>query len=138
MNQSSRKLHHRQTNLPPPTQGPTATVPTPIPIFYNDVEPSAAAHAASLLLPHVLEAFLTPTQHEGCADFPVAYVVCKNDQALTVSYQREAIEVCRSREGRKGGREAVEVVEMETGHSPFLSVPGETRDVILRAVGEVF
>ena len=53
-----------------------------------------------------------------------------------MSYQRSAIEVCRSREGRKGGREAVRVVEMESGHSPFLSVPEETREVILRAVGE--
>lgn len=63
-------------------------------------------------------------------------MLCKNDEALTVSYQRSAIEVCRSREGRIGGREGVEVVEMESGHSPFLSVPEETRDVILRAAGE--
>lgn len=63
-------------------------------------------------------------------------MLCKNDEALTVSYQRSAIEVCRSRGGRKGGREAVQVVEMESGHSPFLSVPEETREVILRAVGE--
>ena len=53
-----------------------------------------------------------------------------------MSYQRSAIEVCRSREGRKGGRETVEVVEMENGHSPFLSVPEETVEVILEAVGE--
>lgn len=141
------QIHHKsvlqrkenQPILTPPsrkTQGPTATVPTPIPIFYSDVPPSAAEHAASLLLPHVLEAFFTPTQHDGCTDFPVTYVLCTKDEALTVSYQREAIEVARSREGRKGGRESVEVVEMESGHSPFLSVPGETREVILRAVGE--
>ncbi|KAM0709919.1 hypothetical protein Q7P35_003962 [Cladosporium inversicolor] len=114
--------------------GPTATVPTPIPIFYNDVPAPLASHAASLLLPHLLEPFFTPTHHDGCADFPVTYVVCNNDQALTVNYQQSAIEVCRSREGRKGGREAVEVVEMETGHSPFLSVPEGTVKVILGAV----
>lgn len=137
-------LHHgrdlQQKQNPNPNfcqkQGPTATVPSPIPIFYNDVEPSAATHAASLLLPHVLEPFFTPTQHDGWADFPVTYVVCKNDQALTVSYQHSAIEVCRSREGRRGGREAVEVVEMESGHSPFLSVPEDTIKVIVGAVGE--
>jgi pimeloyl-ACP methyl ester carboxylesterase len=118
-------------------QGPTATVPTPIPIFYSDVPASAAEHAASLLLPHVLEAFFTPTQHDGCVDFPVTYVVCTKDEALTVSYQRSAVEVARSREGRKGGREGVEVVEMESGHSPFLSVPEETVEVILKAIGEI-
>ena len=88
-----------------------------------------------MLLPHVLEAFFTPTQHDGCADFPVTYILCTKDEALTVSYQREAIEVCKSREGRKGGQEAVEVVEMESGHSPFLSMPEETKEFILRAVG---
>ena len=62
-------------------------------------------------------------------------MLCKNDEALTVLYQREAIEVCRSREGRVGGRVGVEVVEMESGHSPFLSVPEETVEVMLRAVG---
>ena len=53
-----------------------------------------------------------------------------------MSYQRSAVEVARSREGRKGGREAVEVVEMESGHSPFLSVPEDTVKVLLGAVGE--
>ena len=134
--QSIPRTHQQSTTNLSRNQGPTATVPSPIPIFYNDVEPSAATHAASLLLPHVLEPFFTPTQHDGWADFPVTYVVCKNDQALTVSYQHSAIEVCRSREGRRGGREAVEVVEMESGHSPFLSVPEDTIKVILGAVGE--
>jgi hypothetical protein len=134
-NRSPKERERKTTSTNSKHQGPTATVPAPIPIFYSDVEPSVAEHAASLLLPHVLEAFFTPTQHDGCVDFPVTYVFCTKDKALTLSYQRSAIEVARSREGRKGGREAVEVVEMETGHSPFLSVPEETREVILRAVG---
>lgn len=125
-----------QADKEPINQGPLATIPDPIPFFYNDVEPSVAAHAASLLLPHAVEAFFTTTQHDGCAEFPVTYVVCNNDQALTVEYQQSAIEVARSREGRGGGREAVEVVTLESGHSPFLSMPEETVKVILKAAGE--
>jgi hypothetical protein len=117
-------------------QGPLATIPDPIPFFYSDVEPAAAAHAASLLLPHAIEAFFSTTQYDGCADFPVTYVVCNNDKALTVEYQHKAIEICRSRENRKGGPEAVEVVTMESGHSPFLSMPEETVKVLLSAAGE--
>lgn len=134
IDQSFPRTHQPSATNLARNQGPTATVPTPIPIFYNDVPAPLASHAASLLLPHLLEPFFTPTHHDGCADFPVTYVVCNNDQALTVNYQQSAIEVCRSREGRKGGREAVEVVEMETGHSPFLSVPEGTVKVILGAV----
>ena len=63
-------------------------------------------------------------------------MVCNDDKALTVSYQQKAVEVARSREDRKGGREGVEVVTMESGHSPFLSQPQETANVVLRAVGE--
>ena len=117
-------------------QGPIASIPDPIPFFYSDVEPAVAAHAASLLLPHAIEAFFSTTQHDGCAEFPLTYVVCNNDKALTVEYQHRAIEVCRSRENRKGGPEAVEVVTMESGHSPFLSVPEETVEVLMKAVGE--
>jgi hypothetical protein len=117
-------------------QGPIARVPDPIPFFYSDVEPDVAAHAASLLLPHAIEAFFSITQHDGCADFPVTYVVCNNDKALTVEYQHKAIDICRSRENRKGGSEAVEVVTMESGHSPFLSMPEETVQILLNAAGE--
>jgi hypothetical protein len=111
-------------------------MPISIPYFYNDVEPAAAEHAASLLLPHALEVFSSTTQHEGCAEFSITYVVCTKDKALTVTYQEKAIEVARSRENRKGGREGVEVVTMEASHSPFLSMPEETAKVILTAVGE--
>jgi hypothetical protein len=83
-----------------------------------------------------MEAFFSTTQHDGCAEFPVTYVVCNNDKALTVEFQRKQIEICRSRENRKGGPEAVEVVTMESGHSPFLSMPQETAKILEKAAGE--
>jgi hypothetical protein len=89
-----------------------------------------------LLLPHAIEAFYSTTEHDGCADFPVTYVVCKNDKALTVEFQRKMIANCRSRENRKGGPEAVEVVTMESGHSPFLSMPEETAKILVKPAGE--
>lgn len=112
-----------------------ATVPDPTPYFYSDVDPAVAAEAAALLLPHAVEAFVTTTQHDGCAEFPVTYVVCNKDNALAVDYQYEAVEVCRTRDGRKGGRDGVEVVTLESGHSPFLNMPEEAAEVVFKAAG---
>lgn len=107
----------------------------PIPFFYNDVPSPLAAHASSLLLPQAVEAFAATTQHDGCGEFRVTYVVCANDRALSVEYQKQAVEVCRSRESRLEGRDGVEVVEMQSGHSPFLSQTEEMARVLLRAAG---
>lgn len=109
------------------------TITDPIPFFYDDVPAPLAAHASSLLLPHAVESFAATTQYDGCAEFRVTYVVCNNDRALSVEYQKQAVEVCRSIEDRVGGREGVEVVEMQSGHSPFLSKTEETARVLLRA-----
>jgi hypothetical protein len=116
----------------------TATVPDPIPFFYNDVEPSLAESAAAALLPHAIEAFTMATQHDGSAEFPITYVVCNDDRALSVEAQYKFIEVCRSRESRKGGRDAVGVVTLESGHSPMLSMPEECAKIIIESVGSVY
>lgn len=117
-------------------QGDRATIADPIPIFYNDVDPTVAANAAAALLPHTIPAFIETTQHDGCAEFPVTYVVCNNDKALSVAYQHQAIEVARTREGRKGGPDGVEVVTLESGHSPFLNKPEEVAEILRNAAGE--
>jgi len=121
-------------------QGLTATVPDPIPFFYNDVETSLAESAAAALLPHAVEAFTTATQYDGSAEFPVTYVLCNDDRALSVAAQYKFIEVCRSSEGRKGGRDAVDVITcmLESGHSPMLSMPGECAKIIVESVGGVY
>jgi hypothetical protein len=119
-------------------QGSTATVPDPIPFFYNDVESALAENAAAALLPHAVEAFTTATQHDGSAEFLVTYVVCNDDRALSVAAQCKFIEVCRSRESRKGGRDAVGVVTLESGHSPMLSMPEECAKIIVEIVGSAY
>lgn len=89
-------------------------------------------------MPHAVEAFITVTQHDGCAEFPITYVVCNNDRALSVAAQYKSVEVCRSREGRKGGCDAVGVVTLESGHSPMLSMPRECAKIIVESVGGTY
>lgn len=118
------------------SQGDHATIPDPIPVFYNDAAPDLAAKAASTLLPMPVQAFTSPAQHEGWAEFPVTYVVCAKDNAIPVADQLEMVEICCNRAGRTGGAAAVEDVTLQSSHSPMLSMPVETATVIRRVAGE--
>jgi hypothetical protein len=57
---------------------------------------------------------------------------------LSVAAQYKSIEVCRSSMGRKGGRDAVDVVTLESGHSPMLSMPRECAKIIVESVGGTY
>lgn len=113
------------------------TCKTPIPTFYNDLSPDEAAKAVTGLVPTAADAFTDPSQHEGWAEFPVTFVLCTEDNAWGPADQQRMIDACRTREGRKGGPEGVEVVTLKSSHSPMLSMPGECAKVIRRAAGEV-
>lgn len=91
-----------------------------IEVFYNDVPADLAADAASRLRPfHVsgwtaLETAAVPAWRQ----VPTTYVVCTRDLAIHPDDQREM------------AKNATEVVEFDTGHSPFLSRP----DLVARLV----
>ncbi|KAM0719995.1 hypothetical protein Q7P37_004130 [Cladosporium fusiforme] len=112
------------------------TCKDPISVFYNDVQPDDAAKAVEALVPTAQDAFLSPAQHEGWAEFPVTFVLCTEDNAWGPADQQRMIDLCRAREGRKGGPEAVEVVTLKSSHSPMLSMPEECVKIIRRAAGE--
>ncbi|KAM0713420.1 hypothetical protein Q7P37_010382 [Cladosporium fusiforme] len=124
------------TNYPYFTQNGLVTVPDPIPTFYNDISPTEATKAATALLPSAAEAFVTPVEHEGWAEFPVTYILCSRDEALSVEMQQEAIETCRGRAGRTGGPGAVDVETLDSSHSPMLSMPDQCARLIRKASGE--
>jgi hypothetical protein len=57
---------------------------------------------------------------------------------LSVAAQYKFIEVCRSSEGLKGGRDSVDVVTLESGHSPMLNMPRECAKIIVESVRGVY
>lgn len=67
----------------------------------------------------------------------MTFVLCTEDNAWSAADQERMIELCREREGRRGGKEGVEVVRLESSHSPMLSMPEVCAGVIRRAAGEV-
>jgi pimeloyl-ACP methyl ester carboxylesterase len=87
-------------------------------IFYNDVEPRAAAWAQSRLLPSSFAAFTEPLTAAAWRNIASTYIICERDQAVPLHAQ----EVMAQR--------AESMQRISTGHSPMLSQPSELAEII--------
>lgn len=104
-------------------------VPEPIPTFYHDVEPLLAQEAASRCVKNSRSAFAGVTKHAGWEDFPCTYVLCKDDRTVPPAVCRKMFERLGEQE-----RKTWTLEEIEGGHSPFLSRPGELARLLRRVV----
>jgi pimeloyl-ACP methyl ester carboxylesterase len=97
-----------------------------IPAFYAHCPPLAAEAAIARLQPQRLITFNQPITETTWERIPSTYVVCQQDGALPPPIQDFMAERC----AKAGG--AIE--RLDTDHSPFLSMPEETADIIERVV----
>jgi pimeloyl-ACP methyl ester carboxylesterase len=106
--------------------------PGPEYYFYNDLPDDEAKHWASLL---GLHSWKTAThgvvEFEAYAEIPAHYLYCTKDQALELHVQKIMVAQAEAKSGR-----AFRTEELESSHSPFLSMPGKTADFIRRSAGE--
>lgn len=81
--------------------------------FYNDVPTALATDAVGRLRPFHVSGWsrVETTAIAAWREVPTTYVVCTRDRAIHPDEQREM------------AKNAGEVVEFDTGHSPFLSRP---------------
>jgi hypothetical protein len=100
-------------------------------IFYNDCSDEVAEAAIKTLKPHSLGAFASPPCAMGIKEDGFngrrAYIKCLKDNALPPSAQNTLLE--------SSGVDWI-IREMDTSHSPFLSVPDETVKVVEGLVKE--
>ena len=89
-------------------------------MFYPDAAPVDAAWAASQLRPQSYRAMNEVTPLTAWPDVPSAYIVCRDDRAVNPEWARRA-----ARE-----RLDVEPVEIDGGHSPFITRPMELAGII--------
>lgn len=94
----------------------------PVTTFYNDVAPDAAAGAARQLVPQAVRSWSEEVRTVGWRAIPASYVLCEKDQALAPAMQE------------KFALRAGSLHRIASGHSPFLSVPGELADVLDQAL----
>jgi len=96
-------------------------------LFYNDVDPETAKVMVEGLKSQSYGAFLSKVTYTAWRDIPSTYLICENDKCLPVELQEAMM---------KTPGALFEEERCRAGHSPFLSMPRFTADVIRRAAGE--
>jgi pimeloyl-ACP methyl ester carboxylesterase len=92
-------------------------------VFYNDCRPEVAEAAAAQLQGQSWASVEQPVQAVAWHDVDTTYVVCQQDHAVPV----EAQEMLAKRAG--------EALYLDSGHSPFLSVPDDLLAIIRDKAG---
>ncbi len=88
-------------------------------VAYADCDAATRASAIARLRPQVPAPFLDPVAVAAWREIPTTYVVCTEDQSLPVELQRDVF-----------APRAGEVVELESGHSPFFSHPDRVAELL--------
>jgi len=98
-------------------------------MFYQDVEDeNVLAELSQDLRPQSLASFWSTTTHAAWRHIPTTYVLCTKDRPTTVVAARYLIETAKA---SPGGHKIDSVIEVEAGHSPFISKPEWTAEMLL-------
>jgi pimeloyl-ACP methyl ester carboxylesterase len=89
-------------------------------VFYADCDPGDVEFALARLGPQNPATFGQPVRAAAWRTVPSTYVVCSDDRAVSVGFQRAMATRTSDR------------VEMATSHSPFLSAPDAVADLFAR------
>ncbi|CAI7581630.1 unnamed protein product [Penicillium bialowiezense] len=96
-------------------------------ILYNRCDPKDIERAVGLLGTFPSGPLSVPVTYTAYREIPSTYIVCKNDLALRLPYQRRMI---------AQGEGCFDVEECDEGHSPWMSNPQFIVDCVRRASGE--
>jgi len=104
----------------------SAKVFNPANIFYNDLPPAEAQYWVDKLQDFSYGCFKSPVTYAAWKYIPSTFLLCENDNAGSAEDQEKMVQ-------------AVGVLKVErcfSSHSPFLSVPEKTAEVIRKAAEE--
>lgn len=89
-------------------------------VFYGDVPTADAMAAVAALVPSTARTFQEPSGYPAFRQRPSTYVACRKDGAITPDNQQ-----------RMAQRAGSSLVELNSSHSPFLSMPDAVADVLI-------
>jgi pimeloyl-ACP methyl ester carboxylesterase len=90
-------------------------------LFYADCDPTTQAWAMGNIRPQCGAPFTQAVEHPAWKEIRSTYLVCSSDRAMPPDWQRGLFAPRLNR-----------VVEMDSGHSPFLSQPGVLAEILVR------
>lgn len=96
-------------------------------VLYNRCDPKDIERAVELLGTFPPGPLSVPVTYTAYREIPSTYIVCKNDHALQLPFQRRMI-------AQADG--CFDVEECDEGHSPWMSNPDFIVDCVRRAAGE--
>ncbi len=107
------------------TDGKTLLADMPARVFFNDCTPEVAERAMASLVPQRKDVFLQEMFAAAWHTVPSTYVVCERDNAIKPERQEQM------------AANAGTVRRIDSGHSPFLSRPGDVTAIIHETIAAV-
>ncbi|XXH01285.1 hypothetical protein Hte_007640 [Hypoxylon texense] len=96
-------------------------------MFYQDLDDAAAAELAKDLRAHGLGTYWSATTYAAWRYIPTTYIICTGDRPSTVAAVHYLIDTAKA----SGSHMIDSVVEVDSGHSPFISKPQWTADTLI-------
>ncbi|KAK3374772.1 Alpha/beta hydrolase fold-1 [Podospora didyma] len=97
-------------------------------MFYQDMDDDAVAELAKDLRPQSFGAFWSTTTYAAWRYIPTTYILCTKDKPTTVAAAQYLIASAKA----SGPHKIDAVLEVEAGHSPFLSQVEWTAETLIK------
>ncbi|KAI9662212.1 MAG: hypothetical protein M1821_008378 [Bathelium mastoideum] len=99
----------------------------PVEAFYGDLPKNDAREWAKKLLTHPISAHTTETENTAWKYFPITYLYCELDHAITFQRQEDMVKAAVD----SGAQLRAE--NYKASHSPYLSIPTDMAKAVKRA-----
>jgi len=96
--------------------------------FYNDLPADEQKFWSSELVPCPVSMSTTPVTKAAYAHHPVTYLLCEQDEAISISLQQRMVQRANDAAGI-----SIRTVRCSSGHSPYLSMP----EIVLGVVDQL-
>ncbi|KAI9702622.1 MAG: hypothetical protein M1820_006128 [Bogoriella megaspora] len=106
-------------------EGGIISCPEPETLLFNDLDPEAAKHWSSLLVPQSVSVHYTACDYAGYEHVPCGYLYGKNDRCITEEIRERLLKLVKDRDGE------VKIWYCDAGHEPQISWTEGLRDVLV-------
>ncbi|KAI0014479.1 alpha/beta-hydrolase [Xylariaceae sp. FL0662B] len=100
-------------------------------MFYQDLDDNTVAQLSKCLRPQSLGSYWSTTTYAAWRHIPTTYVLCTGDRPTTVAAAQYLVDSAKA----SGKHKIYNVIKIDTGHSPFISKPESTAEILITEAG---